>query len=122
MSKAALFDSIALDRADGRCECEGDCGRSHKFGVYRRCPNSHGRPAVHGSDKVVALQVRPLDGDARNLQPANLIAMCQTCTRKHREKVKRVAARVALRKAIEAQHEPLFDIEPVAPVSNGLTL
>ncbi|AJA43744.1 HNH endonuclease [Mycobacterium phage Milly] len=106
----ALHDRIKFDRADGRCECEGDCGRSHRFGFHVRCTNAHGRPAVHGAEKVVTLAVRPLDGDERNTHERNLIAMCQACAKRHRAKCKAAAERDAERRAAEAQHESLFDL------------
>ncbi|AYN57244.1 HNH endonuclease [Mycobacterium phage BoostSeason] len=107
----ALHDRIKWQRADGRCECQGDCGRSHRFGgVHYRCPNKHGNSAVHGGDKVVTLSVRPLDGDERNLDERNLIAMCQACMKRHRAKCKAEAEREAERRAAEAQHESLFEL------------
>ncbi|ARQ95509.1 HNH endonuclease [Mycobacterium phage Shandong1] len=120
---AALFDRIALRRADGRCECEGECGRSHRFGIHDRCGNSHGRPAVHGADKVTSLQVVSLDGNDRDLSDRNVIAFCQSCLKRHRAKLKAAAEKAAERAAIEAQHDSLFDLPaPAADVGNGLTL
>ncbi|QIG61582.1 HNH endonuclease [Mycobacterium phage Ximenita] len=120
---AVLFDRIALSRADGRCECEGDCGRSHRFGIHDRCGNIHGRPALHGADKMVSLQVVPLDGDDRNLGDRNMIAFCQSCLKRHRTKLKAAADKRAARLAIEAEHSGLFDMpEPAAATGNGLTL
>ncbi|APD18230.1 HNH endonuclease [Mycobacterium phage Hammy] len=103
-----LFDRIALTRADGRCECEGDCGRSHRFGAHTRCANSHGRPATHGADKVVSLAVMHVDGNERNRADGNLIALCQTCAKRFRAKLQAAADKAAERAAIEAQHDGLF--------------
>lgn len=111
----ALYDHIKAERAQSRCECHGECGRSHKFGIHRRCPNQHGRAGVHGTDKLVTLTVRHLNGDPKDFDEANLMAMCQTCVTRHRAKTKAAQAREAERRAIEAQHEPLFDIEPLMP-------
>ncbi|QNJ58287.1 HNH endonuclease [Mycobacterium phage Ellie] len=119
---AALFDRIALSRADGRCECEGECGRSHRFGVHYRCANNHGRPAIHGADKVVGLAVVPLDGNERNRADSNLIALCQACLKRHRGKVKAAAEKAAERAAIESAHDGLFDLVDEAPRPSGLTL
>lgn len=105
-----LYDYVKFTRADGRCECEGDCGRSHRFGIHFRCPNAHGRPAVHGKDKMCSLSAVHLDGDKNNTLDTNLMAMCQTCASRYRGKVKMQTKRTAERKAIETQHEPLFDV------------
>jgi hypothetical protein len=108
--QVALYDSIRTGRADLRCECSGECGRTHKFGANRRCPNKCGIDAVHGRKTVVSLTVTHLDGNKRNDREDNLIALCQGCLQRHRGVVKRKAERDAERRAIEAQHEPLFDI------------
>ncbi|QFG11488.1 HNH endonuclease [Mycobacterium phage Ekdilam] len=105
---ARLFDRIALTRADGRCECEGSCGRSHRFGLHTRCANSQGRPSTHGSDKVVSLAVVPINGDNRNLADDNVIAFCQACVKRHRTRLQAAADKAAERAAIEAQHNGLF--------------
>ena len=42
--------AIRFDRAGGRCECEGECGRGTHAG---RCPNEHGQPAYGTGSKVV---------------------------------------------------------------------
>ncbi|ASR85953.1 HNH endonuclease [Mycobacterium Phage Niklas] len=121
--RVALFDAVKFDRADGRCECEGDCGRSHRFGIHHRCSNTHGRPAVHGADKMVQLAVVHLDGDDRNDDVHNLMAMCQTCVKRHRAKLKAAAEKAAARAAAEAAHDGLFDVPEVAPAAgSGLTL
>ncbi|QFG09259.1 HNH endonuclease [Mycobacterium phage Efra2] len=123
MNAAELFDRIALTRADGRCECEGACGSSHRFGGHTRCGNVHGRPAIHGADKVVSLTVVPRDGNGWNLADGNLIAFCQTCLKRHRAKAKAAADKAAERAAAEAADGGLFDV-PDAPVEtgNGITL
>ncbi|WNM69010.1 HNH endonuclease [Mycobacterium Phage TribleTrouble] len=105
---ARLFDRIALSRADGRCECEGQCGRSHRFGIHDRCANMHGRPSLHGADKVVSLAVVPLDGNTRDMSDGNVIAFCQACVKRQRAKLQAAADKAAARAAIEAEHNGLF--------------
>lgn len=46
----AFSDSIRFDRAKGRCECEGECGRGTHEG---RCPNVHSGHAYGTGSKVV---------------------------------------------------------------------
>jgi hypothetical protein len=66
---------LRFERAGGRCECEGECGR----GTHRgRCPNLHGEKA-YGSESVVVLTVAHLDHTPENCDHKNLKAMCQGC-------------------------------------------
>lgn len=112
----ALRDHIIIDRADGRCECLGECGRSHKFGVHHRCPHRHGRPTVHGIKTTVMLAVRHLDGDTKNTTNTNLLAMCQACIKRHRRLTTQRAARRAEQAAIDAMHvDALFDLDDPTP-------
>ncbi|MDH6226236.1 hypothetical protein [Streptomyces sp. MJP52] len=62
-------------RAEGRCECEGECGRGTHTG---RCPNRNGHPA-YGTGSKVVLTVAHLDHTPENCDPDNLRAMCQAC-------------------------------------------
>lgn len=62
-------------RAEGRCECLGECGRGTHPG---RCPNTHGHPA-YGTGSRVVLTTAHLDHTPENCDPANLRAMCQGC-------------------------------------------
>lgn len=110
-STLAVHDRIRFDRADGRCECTGQCGTSHKFGAIKRCSNTHGRPAVHGTDKMVSLVVQALDGNDRNHTDANLIAMCQACTKRHRNRLKAKAEREAEKTAAREAAGGLFDVQ-----------
>lgn len=66
---------IRFERAAGRCECEGECGRLTHVG---RCPNRHGALA-YDSRKVVVLTTAHLDHVPENCDFANLRAMCQGC-------------------------------------------
>ncbi|MFH9013997.1 hypothetical protein ACH4C6_21780 [Streptomyces sp. NPDC017943] len=66
---------IRFERAAGRCECLGECGRGTHTG---RCPNANGSPA-YGTGSRVVLTVAHLDHTPENCDPANLRAMCQAC-------------------------------------------
>lgn len=117
-----LHDRIRFDRADGRCECTGQCGTSHKFGAIKQCSNTHGRPAVHGTDKMVPLTVQALDGNDRNHLDANLIAMCQSCAKRLRTKLKAKADRAAEKAAAAADAGGLFDLEAQSTTAGAHTL
>lgn len=76
----AISDAIRFGRAEGRCECRGECGidhgRSRNYGG--RCVELHGRLAVLSLGKVI-LTVAHLDHTPENCDPANLRAMCRRC-------------------------------------------
>lgn len=92
-----ISERIRHDRADDRCECEGECGDWHAGG---RCGAPNGReirrerahPARwkleldvvpwhtgYREASRVVLTVAHLDGDPRNNEETNLRAMCQRC-------------------------------------------
>lgn len=68
---------IRFDRAKGRCECEGECGRTHSH----RCSREHGQFVIGAAGKQIkiVLTVMHLDHDPRNCDDANLLAACQAC-------------------------------------------
>lgn len=71
----AISVAIRHDRAQGRCECRGECGRGTHVG---RCPNRNGEPA-YGTGSKVVLTTAHLDHTPENCDPANLRAFCQGC-------------------------------------------
>lgn len=66
---------IRFERAKGRCECEGECGRGTHDG---RCPNVHGG-AAYGTGSTVCLTTAHLDHTPENCADNNLRAMCNGC-------------------------------------------
>jgi hypothetical protein len=70
-----LSRQIRLERAGGRCECEGECGRGTHKG---RCPNVHGGLA-YGTGSTVVLTTAHLNHTPEDCRPENLKAMCQGC-------------------------------------------
>jgi hypothetical protein len=70
----AISRSIRVDRAQGRCECEGECGDDHNG----RCDawDAARHPIT---DSIVVLTTAHLDHVPENCDPANLKAMCQRC-------------------------------------------
>lgn len=65
---------IRYGRAEGRCECAGECGTGHPG----RCQAREGQPHPVTSSQVV-LTVAHLDHTPENCADENLRAMCQRC-------------------------------------------
>lgn len=94
-------------RAEGRCECEGECGRNTHDG---RCPNRHGRPA-YGTGSEVILTTAHLDHTPEHCDPGNLRAMCQAC-HLHYDREHHAQTRAATRaRELAAAMEPLTGLE-----------
>lgn len=89
---------IRTERADGRCECAGECGRGTHTG---RCPNRNGLPA-YGTGSRVVLTVAHLDHTPEHCDPGNLRAMCQGCHLHYDRDHHRQTAAATRRAAIEA--------------------
>lgn len=71
----AISQRIRFDRAGGRCECAGECGRNTHEG---RCPNVHGG-AAYGTGSKVILTTAHLNHAPEDCGDDNLRAMCQGC-------------------------------------------
>lgn len=73
---ATISQYIRFQRAQGRCECRGECGaQPHSEG---RCNAKHDHPHPLTGSKVV-LTVAHRDHTPENVDPTNLRAMCQRC-------------------------------------------
>lgn len=72
----AFSNSIRFDRAEGRCECEGECGRLEHLADDGRCRNHHGDPAYRtGSTVVLTVAHLCHVPECRD----HVKAMCQGC-------------------------------------------
>ncbi|MFD4740582.1 hypothetical protein ACFWNQ_24940 [Streptomyces virginiae] len=89
---------IRFARAQGRCECLGECGRGTHDG---RCPNVHGG-AAYGTGSKVCLTTAHLDHQPENCDPANLRAMCNGCHLHYDREHHRQTAAATRRAAREA--------------------
>lgn len=85
---------MKFTRAEGRCECEGECRRSTHDG---RCSNQHGE-AAYGTGSKVVLTTAHLDHTPEHCEPENLRAMCQGC-HLHYDRDHHAATRRATREA-----------------------
>lgn len=88
---------IRFERAEGRCECTGECGEHDG----QRCEARHGEAHPVTGAKVV-LTVMHLDHDPTNNDPENLMAGCQKCHNRYDADHRRRG--IAERKPL-----PLFD-------------
>lgn len=105
---------IRFQRAVGRCECRGECGRPRgHLDTDRRCRNRHGTPAYQTGSPVL-LTVAHLDHTPENCQDANLRAMCQGCHLHydidHHNQTRRHVAAAEL----AATMHPLFELPETA--------
>lgn len=76
---ADISRRIRVERAKGRCECDGRCGRpAHHLDLDSRCMNRNGGRAF-GTGSIVVLTVAHLDHTPENCTDDNLLAMCQGC-------------------------------------------
>ena len=81
---------IRFERAEGQCECEGECGRGTHEG---RCPNKHGEPA-YGTGSKVVLTVAHLNHTPEDCRDEVLRHMCQRCHLRYDSSHHRKNARV----------------------------
>lgn len=95
--------SIKTDRAGGRCECAGECGRPYlHLDTDERCRNHHGQPAWSTGSKVV-LTVAHLCHTPECRDPEHVKAMCQGChlhyDREHHAQTRAATGRAELEQA-----------------------
>lgn len=109
-----ISSRIRFERAAGRCECTGQCGRpSRHLDTDHRCRNHHGQPA-HGTRSRVVLTVAHLNHTPEDCREENLAAMCQGC-HLHYDRDHHAATRAHTRTAALAESMyPLFEIEEPA--------
>lgn len=102
---------IKFDRAEGRCECDGRCGRPPiHLAPDGRCWNHHGEPA-YATGSPVVLTTAHLDHDPTHCADDNLMAMCQGC-HLHYDRDHHAATRAATRAAALAAGGQLTIGEP----------
>lgn len=102
-----IAEEIKFVRAEGRCECAGECGRGTHIG---RCPNVHGQPA-YGTGKTVVMTTAHLNHTPENCRPENLKAMCPGCHLHYDGPHHAATASHTRALALAAGMSPLFDLE-----------
>lgn len=102
-----ISEFVRFVRAEGRCECEGECGR----GTHgdQRCPNRHGEPA-YGTGSKVILTTAHLNHTPEDCRLCNLKAMCNGChlhyDKDHHRQTAAATRRAALAAAGQAELFP----------------
>lgn len=101
---AAISRRIRYERAGGRCECRGECGRGH----HGRCPNEEGG-VDYSSGKKVVLTTAHLNHTPEDCSDENLRCMCAAC-HLHYDKDHHAQTRLLTRLAVEreAGQLPMF--------------
>jgi hypothetical protein len=104
---------IRFERAKGRCECTGQCGRPtwHLSPTDGRCENRHGQPAIVTGSRVI-LTTAHLDHTPEHCDDDNLLAMCQGCHLHYDAEHHAETARRTRLAELEATMDPLFTITP----------
>ena len=75
---ASLSRKIRYERAQGQCECEGECGLHRTHPGPRRCTEVDRTPAKWAGGTVI-LTVAHLCHDSACADEAHLKAMCNRC-------------------------------------------
>lgn len=76
---AAVSLHIRLVRAEGRCECEGECGLHRTHPGPRRCVERHETAAVWARGMVRLTVAHLCICDPLCADPTHLKAMCNRC-------------------------------------------
>lgn len=100
-----ISERIRFERAQSRCECEGECQRGTHLDRY---PNVHGRPA-YGTGSTVVLTVAHLNHTPEDCRDENLKAMCQGCHLHYDREHHAQTARRTRTAALAAQMNTLFE-------------
>ena len=70
---------IRFDRAEGRCECGGECGLHKTTFGPRRCIEKHGAKAMFAAGRIVLTTAHLCECDPLCAEPEHVKAMCQRC-------------------------------------------
>lgn len=74
----SISKRIRFHRAEGRCECTGECGLHRTHPGPRRCEEQHGHPAKWAKGTVI-LTTAHLCHDSTCEDETHMKAMCQRC-------------------------------------------
>jgi hypothetical protein len=99
----AISNRIRFERAEGRCECTGECGAVEHDG---RCDALHAtRHPI--TDSIVVLTVAHLNHIPEDCADDNLKSMCQRCHNRYDMPMRRAGIARRKREALAMQELPL---------------
>jgi hypothetical protein len=75
----AFSDTIRFGRANGQCECTGECGLHKRFTGGRRCIERHGQKAHFAKGRVILTVAHLCKCSPICMNPDHVKAMCQRC-------------------------------------------
>ena len=75
----AFSRDIRTIRAEGRCECTGECGLHRTHPGPRRCVECHRQPALWANGTVTLTTAHLCDCDPPCLEAAHVKSMCNRC-------------------------------------------
>ena len=75
----SFADAIKTTRANGRCECTGECGMHRPNPGARRCTETHRAPARWFRGRVRLTTAHLCTCDPLCMNPDHVKAMCQRC-------------------------------------------
>lgn len=99
------------ERADGRCECMGECGLHNRTRGPRRCEERHGESAKWAKGRVV-LTVAHLNHAPSDCREENLKAMCNRCHLRMDSKHHQRNAATTRQKKKEAAGQQRLELAP----------
>ena len=85
----AISERIRFERAEGRCECEGECGIDHGG----RCDARHGEPHPVTGAKVVLTTAHRHHAEIEDCGDGDLFAACQRCHNRYDMPMRRAGIR-----------------------------
>lgn len=115
----AFSKYIREERAQGQCECSGECGLHRTHPGPRRCEERNHEPAKWARGRVVLTVAHLCDCDPPCVEPSHVKACCQRCHlridmdlhRRHRaetrDKQQMAAGQIAL---FDMSHLPRLEV------------
>lgn len=74
-----IANHVKFSRAQGRCECTGECGLHQSRRAGTRCVELHGYPARFARGTICLTTAHLCECQPLCSDPAHLKAMCQRC-------------------------------------------
>lgn len=99
---ADISNRIRFVRAEGRCECVGQCGLEHEGG---RCAARHGHPHPKTGSRVVLTTAHFHGSEIEQCGDDDLFAGCQQCHNRYDAPMRRAGIKARKEAAKAAERE-----------------